>query len=26
VEDYVRSNYAPGSARARARHIPIKAA
>jgi len=26
VEDYVRSNYAPGSARARTRHIPIKAA
>ena len=26
VEDYVRSNYAPGSARARTRPIPIKAA
>jgi (E)-4-hydroxy-3-methylbut-2-enyl-diphosphate synthase len=26
VEDYVRSNYAPGWARARTRHIPIKAA
>jgi len=26
VEDYVRRNYAPGAARARARNIPIKAA
>ncbi|HEU4646690.1 MAG TPA: flavodoxin-dependent (E)-4-hydroxy-3-methylbut-2-enyl-diphosphate synthase [Burkholderiales bacterium] len=26
VEHYVRSNYAPGTARARTRHIPIKAA
>jgi (E)-4-hydroxy-3-methylbut-2-enyl-diphosphate synthase len=26
VEDYVQRNYAPGAARARARHIPIKAA
>ena len=26
VEDYVRKNYAPGAARARATHIPIKAA
>jgi (E)-4-hydroxy-3-methylbut-2-enyl-diphosphate synthase len=26
VEDYVRRNYAPGAARARAKHIPIKAA
>ena len=26
VEDYVRRNYAPGTARARTRHIPIKAA
>jgi (E)-4-hydroxy-3-methylbut-2-enyl-diphosphate synthase len=26
VEDYVRRNFAPGAARARARHIPIKAA
>jgi (E)-4-hydroxy-3-methylbut-2-enyl-diphosphate synthase len=26
VEDYVRRNYAPGAARSRARHIPIKAA
>jgi (E)-4-hydroxy-3-methylbut-2-enyl-diphosphate synthase len=26
VEDYVRKNYAPGVARARATHIPIKAA
>jgi (E)-4-hydroxy-3-methylbut-2-enyl-diphosphate synthase len=26
VEDYVRKNYAPGAARARAKHIPIKAA
>jgi (E)-4-hydroxy-3-methylbut-2-enyl-diphosphate synthase len=26
VEDYVLRNYAPGAARARARHIPIKAA
>jgi (E)-4-hydroxy-3-methylbut-2-enyl-diphosphate synthase len=26
VEDYVRSNYAPGAARSRAKHIPIKAA
>jgi (E)-4-hydroxy-3-methylbut-2-enyl-diphosphate synthase len=26
VEDYVRRNYAPGAARRRARHIPVKAA
>jgi len=26
VEDYVRKNYAPGAAHARAKHIPIKAA
>jgi (E)-4-hydroxy-3-methylbut-2-enyl-diphosphate synthase len=26
VEDYVRKNYAPGAARGRPRHIPIKAA
>ena len=26
VEEYVRKNFAPGAARARARHIPIKAA
>jgi len=26
VEDYVRRNYAPGAARARAKQIPIKAA
>jgi (E)-4-hydroxy-3-methylbut-2-enyl-diphosphate synthase len=26
VEDYVRRNYAPGAARARARTVPIKAA
>jgi (E)-4-hydroxy-3-methylbut-2-enyl-diphosphate synthase len=26
VEEYVRRNYAPGAARARAKHVPIKAA
>ncbi len=26
VEEYVRKNYAPGAARARAKHIPVKAA